>query len=168
MRIGLTGGASSTDRIVKQAQQAEAEGFTSLWFASTVAGDPLAALAVAGRETGSIELGTAVLQTYPCHPLLQANRAAGVAEAMGRPGFTLGLGPSHESLVRDVYGLSYDTPGQNTEEYIRIVTALLRGEEVDFRGEAWSTRSAGRMVDVAHEVHVLLSAMAPRMLRVAG
>src|SRR5690606_10710032 len=94
MRIGLTGGASSTDRIVKQAQKAEAEGFTSLWFASTVAGDPLAALAVAGRETGSIELGTAVLQTYPCHPLLQANRAAAVAEAMGRPGFTLGLGPS--------------------------------------------------------------------------
>jgi len=168
MRIGLTGGASSTDRIVKQAQKAEAEGFTSLWFASTVAGDPLATLAVAGRETGSIELGTAVLQTYPCHPLLQANRAAAVAEAMGRPGFTLGLGPSHERLVRDVYGLSYDTPGQNTEEYIRIVTALLRGEEVDFRGEAWSTRSAGRMVDVAHEVPVLLSAMSPRMLRVAG
>lgn len=168
MRIGLTGTASSTDRIVGQAQKAEAEGFTSLWFAGDVAGDPLAALAVAGRETESIELGTAVLRTYPCHPLLQANRAASVAEAMGRPGFTLGLGPSHESVIRDVYGLSYDTPGRNTEEYIRIVTALLRGEHVDFRGEDWSTRSAGRMVQVAHDVPVLLSAISPRMLRVAG
>ena len=168
MRIGLTGGASSTDGIVRQARKAEADGFTSLWFACTVAGDPLAALAVAGRETASIELGTAVLQTFPCHPLLQANRAAAVAEAMGRPGFTLGLGPSHESVVREVYGLSYDTPGRNTEEYIRIVTALLQGEDVDFRGGDWSVRSEGRMVAVAHEVPVLLSAMSPRMLRVAG
>ncbi|MGW4477832.1 TIGR03564 family F420-dependent LLM class oxidoreductase [Rhodococcus triatomae] len=168
MRIGLTGGASSTDRIVRRAQRAEADGFTSLWYASTVAGDPLAALAVAGRETTSIELGTAVLQTYPCHPLLQANRAAAVAEAMGRPGFTLGLGPSHEALVRDVYGLSYERPGRNTEEYLQIVTALMRGEEVDFRGHDWSTRSAGRMAPIAHPVPVLLSAMSPRLLRVAG
>lgn len=168
MRIGLTGGAGSTEKIVRQARRAEEDGFTSLWYASTVAGDPLAALAVAGRETTSIELGTAVLQTYPCHPLLQANRVAAVAEAMGRPGFTLGLGPSHESLVRDVYGLSYDRPGRNTEEYVRIVTALLDGEEVDFQGEDWSIRSAGRMTPITHRVPVLLSAMSPRLLRVAG
>lgn len=168
MRIGLTGGASSTDKLVSQAQRAEADGFSSLWYASTVAGDPLAALAVAGRATSSIELGTAVLQTYPCHPLLQANRSAAVAEAMGRPGFTLGLGPSHASLVEDVYGMSYERPGRSTEEYVHIVAALLRGEDVDVRGREWSTRSAGRMVGVKHRVPVLLSAMSPRMLRVAG
>ncbi|TCJ35730.1 hypothetical protein E0504_26565 [Parafrankia sp. BMG5.11] len=27
---------------------------------------------------------------------------------MGRPGFMLGLGPSHESLVRGAYGMSCD------------------------------------------------------------
>ncbi|MCK8670119.1 TIGR03564 family F420-dependent LLM class oxidoreductase [Rhodococcus sp. HM1] len=168
MRIGLTGGATSTDKVVRQAQQAEADGFASLWFASGVLGDPLAAMAVAGRATTAIELGTAVLQTYPCHPLLQANRVAATAEAMGRPGLTLGLGPSHESSVRDVYGLSYDRPGTNIEEYVGIVTALLRGDDVDVRGTEWTTRSAGRMTPVAHPVPVLLSAMSPRMLRVAG
>ena len=91
MRIGLTGGGSSVDKIVQQAQQAETDGFTSLWYASSVAGDPLAAMAIAGRATTTIELGTAVLQTYPCHPLLQANRVAAAANAMGRRGFTLGL-----------------------------------------------------------------------------
>lgn len=168
MRIGLTGGASTTDKIVRQAERAEADGFSSLWYASTVAGDPLAALAVAGRATVSIELGTAVLQTYPCHPLLQANRVAAVAEAMGRPGFTLGLGPSHGPLIEDVYGLSYERPGQNTEEYIQVITSLLRGEDVDFQGVEWATKSAGRMVPVKQSVPVLLSAMSPRMLRVAG
>lgn len=168
MRIGLTGGASSTEKIVKQAQRAEADRFSSLWYASSVTGDPLAALAVAGRETTTIELGTAVLQTYPCHPLLQANRVAAVAEAMGRPGITLGLGPSHGSLIEDVYGLSYERPGRNTEEYIQIVTALLRGEDVDVQGQEWTVKSAGRMVSPVHRVPVLLSAMSPRMLRVAG
>ena len=64
MRIGLTGGASSVDKIVQQAQQAESDGFASLWYASSVAGDPLVAMTIAGRATTTIELGTAVLQTY--------------------------------------------------------------------------------------------------------
>lgn len=168
MRIGLTGGASTPDKIVQQARQAEAEGFHSLWYASLVSGDPLVAMALAGRETATIELGTAVLQTYPCHPLLQANRAASVVAAMGRPGFTLGIGPSHETLIRDAYGLSYDHPGRNTEEYLTVLTGLLRGEDVEFTGADWTTRSAGRMAPLAHPVPVLLAALSPRLLRVAG
>lgn len=168
MRIGLTGGAATTDKIIEQARQAEADGFTSLWYASPVAGDPLVAMALAGRETTKIELGTAVLQSYPCHPLLQANRVAAVASAMGRPGLTIGIGPSHESIVRGVLGMSYDHPGRSTEEYIRILTGLVRGETVDFDGSDWSVHSAGRMASLPHPVPVLLSALGPRLLRVAG
>jgi F420-dependent oxidoreductase-like protein len=168
MRIGLTGGAATPDGIVRQAEQAEADGFSALWYASVVSGDPLVAMALAGRATRSIELGTAVLQTYPCHPLLQANRASSVVAAMNRPGLTLGIGPSHEPLIRGAYGLSYDRPGRNTEEYTRILTALLRGETVDVDGEEWTVHSAGRMTAPAHPVPVLVSALSPRLLRVAG
>lgn len=168
MRIGLTGGGATGDKIVAQAQRAEADGFTSLWYASTVAGDPLVAMAFAGRATATIELGTAVLQTYPCHPLLQANRVAAAANAMGRPGLTLGLGPSHGPIVRDVLGLSYDHPARSTREYLHIVTELLAGREVDVDGTDWSTHSAGRMTPPEHRVPVLLSAMSPRMLRIAA
>ena len=77
MRIGLYGGAATPDKIIEQAQQAEADGFSALWYASGVQGDPLVAMALAGRATSTIELGTAVLQTYPCHPLLQAQRRVG-------------------------------------------------------------------------------------------
>ena len=168
MRIGLTGGGATVDKVVHQAKQAEAEGFTSLWYASLVTGDPLVAMAIAGRETSGIELGTAVLQTYPCHPMLQANRAASVADAMGRAGFTLGIGPSHQPLVEDVLGLSYDHPGRSTEEYVQILTAMLRGEDVDFDGADWSAHTAGRAVAPAHPVPVLVSALGPRLLRLAG
>ncbi|MDQ1725831.1 MAG: hypothetical protein QOG52_2859 [Frankiaceae bacterium] len=168
MRIGLTGGGASVDMVVAQAKQAEADGFTSLWYASVVTGDPLVAMAIAGRETSRIELGTAVLQTYPCHPLLQANRVASVVDAMGRAGLTLGIGPSHAPLIRDVYGLSYDHPGRSTEEYLRILTALLRGDTVDFDGDDWTTHANSRAATPAHPVPVLVAALGPRLLRVAG
>lgn len=168
MRIGLTGGAATIERIVEQAQQAEADGFSALWYASGVLGDPLAPMAIAGRATSRIELGTAVLQTFPIHPLMQANRVASTVATMDRAGFTLGLGPSHGPVVRDVYGLDYDRPAANTDEYLRIITALLRGDTVDVDGEHWHTHSAGRMAALAHPVPVLLSALGPRMLRLAG
>lgn len=168
MRIGLTGGGNTVEQIVAQAQQAEADGFTSLWYASVVMGDPLVPMAIAGRETSSIELGTGVLQTYPVHPLLQANRVASAANAMGRPGFTLGIGPSHGEVVEGTYGYSYATPGRNTEEYIAALTGLLRGGTVDLDGTEWTVHSAGRMTPVEQPVPVLLSALGPRLLRVAG
>jgi F420-dependent oxidoreductase-like protein len=168
MRIGLTGGGSTPEKIIDQAQRAEADGFHALWYASLVQGDPLVAMALAGRATSTIELGTAVLQTYPCHPLLQAQRAASVAAAMGRPGFTLGVGPSHAANIDGTYGLSYAHPGRNTEEYVRILTGLLRGEAVDVEGEDWTVRAPQGSVTLAHPVPVLLAALSPRLLRVAG
>ena len=86
---------------------------------------------------------------------------------MGRS-FTLGIGPSHESYITGAYGIPYDHPGRNAEEYVGILTRLLRGDDVDVEGEDWSAHSAGRMASLAHPVPVLLSALAPRLLRVAG
>jgi F420-dependent oxidoreductase-like protein len=167
MRIGLPGGGSTADRIVQQAVQAEADGFSSLWYASAVFGDPLVAMALAGRATSTIELGTSVLQTYTCHPVLQANRAAATAAAMGRPGLTLGLGPSHAPAIEDVYGLSYEGVGGHTEEYLRVVGALLRGEAVQHDGEHFRVH-VPMVAPLPQPVSVMVSALAPRMLRVAG
>jgi len=167
MRIGLNGGASSVEKVVEQAQRAEADGFAALWYPSAVLGDPVTPMAVAGRATSSIELGTAVLQTYTSHPVLQAARTASAAAAMGRPGFTLGIGPSHAPVIEGMYGLSYATPGRHTEEYVRIVAALLRGEAVDVQGEELTLRGLPAP-PVAQPVPVLVAALAPRLLRVAG
>ena len=165
MRIGLNGGAASVDKMVEQAQRAEADGFTSLWYASAIAGDPLVAMALAGRATTSIELGTSVLQTYTCHPVLQANRAVAVASAMGRDGFTLGIGPSHQPVIEGMFGLSYEHPGRHTEEYVEVLTALLAGETVSFDGDDHRVHAA---LGATRPVPVLVAALAPRLLRVAG
>jgi len=167
MRIGLGAGAPTIDRIVEQAIEAEAAGFTSLWMPSNVLGDPLAAIAVAGRATSTIELGTAVLVTYAAHPLLTAARAASTAAAMARPGLVLGMGPSHDMAIEGMYGLSYAHVGQHTEEYTRIVVASLHGEDVHLDGEEFRVHVSSPPA-APFPVPVLLGALAPRMLRVAG
>ena len=167
MKIGLGGGAATIERIIEQAQEAEASGFTTLWYPSVVLGDPLVPIAVAGRATSSIELGTAVLQTYTAHPLLTAARATSVAAAMGRPGFVLGIGPSHDRAVEGVYGLSYAHVGRHTEEYTRVLVAALQGHDVHVDGEDFQVH-AGASRRRRYPVPVLLGALAPRMLRVAG
>jgi len=169
MRIGLPGFGASVDQIVRQAVRAEADGFTSLWYTSAVLGDPLVAIAIAGRATSEIELGTAVLQTYACHPALQASRAAAVAAALGVPGrFTLGVGPSHQPVVEGGLGLSYDKVGRHTDEYVQIVASLLRGESVSFTGEEFRVRAGPLALVDGGKVPVLVAALAPRLLRVAG
>jgi F420-dependent oxidoreductase-like protein len=169
VRIGLTGFGTTVEQIVRQAQRAEADGFTTLWCPSAVTGDPLATLAIAGRATTRIELGTAVLVTYACHPLLQANRVASVAAAIGDPGrFTVGVGPSHQPVVEGVLGLSYATPGRHTDEYVQVLAGLLRGEQVDLDGEELRVHASIAGAGAAGPVPVLVGALAPRLLRVAG
>jgi F420-dependent oxidoreductase-like protein len=167
MRIGINGGGNSADRIVEQAQQAEADGFTSLWYASAVFGDPLTPMALAGKATTKIELGTSVLQTYTCHPVLQANRAAATAATMGRPGLTLGVGPSHAPVIEGMFGLSYDKVGAHTEEYVQVLAPLLRSEGVSVNGEHFKV-NVPTVAKLPQPVSFMISALAPRLLRVAG
>jgi F420-dependent oxidoreductase-like protein len=169
MKIGLPGLGSTPEKIVRQAERAEADGFASLWYASAVGGDPMTAMALAGRATTSIELGTAIMQTYACHPLLQASRAIAAAAAIGSPRrLTLGVGPSHEVVVDGMWGLSYEHPGRHTEEYIEVLAPLLRGERVSFAGEDFRVKAGPIPGAAVAGVQLLLSALGPRLLRVAG
>jgi alkanesulfonate monooxygenase SsuD/methylene tetrahydromethanopterin reductase-like flavin-dependent oxidoreductase (luciferase family) len=139
----MSAGAASPERAIEQAVEAEAAGFKSLWYPGAVAGDPLVQMALAGRATETIELGTSVLVTYTAHPTLQASRIQSVAAAVGRP-VTLGVGPSHRMVIEGI-GLSYDNVGSDTEAYIKALSDQLKGE-----------------------IPVLLAALGPRLLRVAG
>jgi F420-dependent oxidoreductase-like protein len=169
MKIGLPGFGSTPDKIIRQAERAEEDGFSSLWYTTGVGGDPMTAMALAGRATSSIELGTAIMQTYACHPVLQASRAIASGLAIGTPGrFTLGVGPSHEVFVDAMLGLSYEHPGRHTEEYVEVLAPLLRGERVTFVGEDFRVNAGPFAGAVEAGVQLLLSALAPRLLRVAG
>ena len=72
------------DDLVAQAKRAEADGFASGWFANIFGMDAIIAAAVCGRETTRIELGTAVVPTYPRHPVAMAQAALSAAGGRAR------------------------------------------------------------------------------------
>jgi F420-dependent oxidoreductase-like protein len=156
--------------MVDQVKEAEAEGFDAMWFAGGIGGDPLTVIAVAGRATERIELGTSVVPTYPRHPVAMAQEASSVAAAIGAEGagrFTLGIGVSHRPPVEDMLGIPYDRPGTNMREYLSVLRPLLHEGSVSFDGEFYKVRSQ-MAPPTGAPVPVLVAALAPVMLRAAG
>lgn len=164
MKIGLSAGGT-LDRMVAQVQEAEADGFDTVWFAGGVGVDPLTVIAIAGRATERIELGTSIIPTYPRHPVAMAQQAAGVRQAIGDDGrFTLGIGVSHRPAVEDMLGIPYDRPGKNMREYLSVLRPLLHEGKVGFDGEFYKVRAQMQ----PQPLPVLVAALAPVMLQATG
>jgi F420-dependent oxidoreductase-like protein len=81
--------------------------------------------------------------------------------------FILGIGLSHQVVIEGMYGLSFDKPARHMREYLSILLPLLRGENVSFEGETLTFRGNINVAD-ATAPPVLLAALAPRMLDLAG
>ncbi len=173
MRVGVfigeaTGERTTVEQLLANAHDAEMRGFATGWVPHIPWSlDALTALAVVARVTTRLELGTAVVPTFPRHPMSLAQDALSVqAVADGR--LTLGIGPSHPVVIENMYGLSYDRPASHTEEYVRVLQACFAGTgQVDWEGERFSVHA---MLDVpgAREVPILVAALAPKMLELTG
>lgn len=169
MRIGIMAGAgdgSTLDQLVAQAERAEAAGFATFWLANIFSYDAITALAVIGRATRRIELGTAVVPTYPRHPLAIAQQALTANAACGGR-LALGIGLSHKLVIEDMFGLSYAHPARHMAEYLAVLTPLLRGEAVDYKGEEYRVRAALQVPGGA-PTRLLVAALGPAMLRLTG
>jgi len=169
MKLGLFVGALPTGKTVSEQVadivDAERRGFDSYWYAQTGETDVLTTLALAGRETERIELATGVVPTYTRHPNVLAQQAATVnAATNGR--LVLGIGPSHRPVIERL-GLAYDRPALHLREYVQILRALTTEGRVDFQGDYFQM-AAGFNLPGAQPFPILISALAPLMLRVAG
>jgi len=171
MRIGIgigdiAGAPADVDGLVAQAKRAEADGFASGWFANIFGMDAIMAAAICGRETDRLELGTAVVPTYPRHPIAMA-QAALSAQAVARGRFTLGIGLSHQVVIETMLGLSFAKPYSHMREYLAVLAPLIRSGSVQFAGEEFRV-AANLSVSGATPCPILLAALASRMLALAG
>lgn len=171
MRIGLTVGLGARAErtipgLIERAKEAEHRGFDSLWMPAAFGLDPITALVAVGRETSGLEIGTAVVPTFPRHPVVLAQQALTAQSALdGR--FTLGIGLSHQVMMEDALGIAYERPAEHLGEYLAVLAPLLAGAPVSFRGERYRVEAS---VDVegAAPVPLLVAAMGPLVLRLAG
>ena len=173
MRIGVFVGASvadlmTLDGLLARIKQAEDDGFDSFWIPHISARgyDALTALALAGMQTSRIELGVGVVPTYPRHPAALAQQALTTATATnGR--FVLGIGPSHRPGMEEGFGIPYDRPALHTREYLSVMRPLLEEGSVRFQGEFFNVNLELAALE-RPACSILVSALAPQMLRLAG
>jgi F420-dependent oxidoreductase-like protein len=160
--------AQRLPRLLSAAQSAEDHGFASFWFPQ-VPGylDAMSVLALIGQRTKRIELGTAIVPIQTRHPIAMAQQALTTRVACaGR--FTLGIGPSHHWIIEDQLGLSYDRPAHQVRDYLEVLRPALRTTgPVDVENDTYRVHSPLDVTDTGPPP-VLLAALGPAMLRLAG
>jgi len=170
MRIGIFGGDVSSggtiDDVVASASTAADQGFSSYWLPQIFGFDALTALAVIGREVPGINLGTSVVPTYPRHPMMLAQQALTTQAASGGR-LALGIGLSHQIVIEGMYGYSFEKPVRHMREYLEILVPLVQKGSVSFKGETL-TANGGLQIPGADPFPVLLAALGPKMLELAG
>src|ERR1700683_1983019 len=155
------------DETVGQVTSLRDAGIQTAWASQIFGYDALTALAAIGREVSGIDLGTAVVPTYPRHPVMLAGQALTVQAATGGR-LTLGIGLSHQVVIENVFGQPFAKPARHMKEYLSILVPLLEGEQVSFAGETLSASTFGPLQIDAPAPPVLVAALGPNMLRIAG
>lgn len=154
--------------LIADGQTAEKAGFTSFWIPQ-IPGylDALTTIALLGRVTERIEIGSAVVPIQTRHPIPMAQQALTTQLACdGR--FALGVGPSHDWIVDGQLGLPYDRPARLMSHYLQVLNAAFTGPgSVDVDNDTFRVHSP---IDIADPMPmpVLLAALGPVMLRIAG
>lgn len=174
MRIGLMMGPErgryrqKAAQLATDAAAAERDGFSSIWLPQIPGDfDAFVAITLAAQATERIELGTAVIPIQTRHPIAMAQEAMSV-QAVSEGRFTLGIGVSHDWVIDGQLGLAYERPARLMRNYLGVLNPALAGPgPVDVENDQFRVHSPMDVSDWSPNP-VLLAALAPVMLRVAG
>ena len=174
MRLGVMIGAERGDmarkvnKLVDDIEWAEAAGLDTAWMPQVPNDfDCLTMVSLMGAKTARIELGTAVVPLQPQHPIALARQALSVHAATGGR-LALGVGPSHHWIVRDMLGIPYEKPAAYTRDYLEVLNTALSGPgDVDVENESFTVHNP-TVLGADTPMPVLVSALGPVMLQIAG
>jgi len=165
--VGFVVGDGYNERAVvaiKKIVAAEAAGIRQIWMNQGHL-DTLTIFAAATTKTSAVRLGTAIVQTYPRHPLALAQQVLTLNDiAPGR--LRLGIGPSHSSTIESIFGLSQRKPLVHLREYAEVLRAVLWEGKVNHHGEFFNVvvttpRNTARLP-------ILVSALGEKAFELAG
>jgi F420-dependent oxidoreductase-like protein len=153
---------ADTLAVIRRADEA---GVAAAWLTTGGVGpDGLTILAVAATQTTRIKLGTAIVPTFPRHPLAVVQQAV-VLGQLARGRFRLGIGPSHRPSIEGMYGIPFERPLEHLREYTTILRQALQNGTVDFEGRRFRVHAR---VPEPPNLPVLVSALRPASYELAG
>jgi F420-dependent oxidoreductase-like protein len=108
-----------------------------------------------------------VTPTYPRHPGALAQQALTTAAASNNR-FTLGIGLSHQVVIENMFGMSYDKPAKHMREYLNVLMPLLRGETASYQGEQYNVQGLTLDIPGATDLPVVVAALGPAMIKLTA
>ncbi|BBZ41524.1 LLM class F420-dependent oxidoreductase [Mycobacterium conspicuum] len=155
-------------RMLDEVVWAEEAGLDTVWVPQVPSDfDALVAVTMMGARTSRIEFLTAVIPLQIQHPIALARQALSAQAAIGGR-LALGVGPSHHWIVRDMLGLAYERPAAYTRNYLEVLSAAVTGAtSVDVENDEFRVHNPLDLEPVS-PLPVLVSALGPVMLRLAG
>ena len=156
----------SAGQYLELARLAEDRGLTDVLVGEVAGPEVFAMLGMIAASTDRIRLGSGIVGIYPRTAVLTAMGFATLASLA--PGRVLaGVGASSPIVVEGWHGLPFDAPRSRSREFVEVLRSVLAGDRTDADGE--HVRSHGFRAALAPvDVPVMLAAMNPRMLRLAG
>ena len=142
-------------------------GYSDVWSAEVDGADGFTPLIVAALSETRLNVGVAVTPVYTRGPGLLAMSIAAMAEVAGGR-FVMGLGASSQPVVERWNGIPYDRPYARTRDTLRFVKRALDGEKIDEAFETFVVHGFKLARPVIERPPMLLGALRPGMLRLAG
>lgn len=174
MRIGLMVGperaryATKVERMLRDVKWAEDSGFDTVWVPQVPDEfDAMTAVALMAHETNRIEIGTAVVPLQSRHPIALVQQSLS-CQLIAQGRFSLGIGPSHHWIIEEMLGLPYDKPAATVNDYLDVLDAAMAGPgTIAVKNNSFNINNPMYVTDQPH-MPVLIAALGPVMLKIAG
>ena len=165
LKIGIHILAADAPQLVEHIAAAERAGINVAWLTQGgISPDAFTVFGAAAQQTERIAFGTSIVPTYPRHPLAMAQAAMAV-DQLAPARFRLGVGPSHQQIVEQIWGIPFNQPLGHLREYLTILRSLLEQGEVAYDGQHYHAEAR---IPSPTQVQVLASALRPRAFRLCG
>jgi len=160
-------GDAPVARLVEQARFAETCGFDAVWLADErFYREVYGTLARIAAATSRVRLGPCVTDPFARHPALTAMAIATLDEISDSRAL-LGLGAGVSGFAE--LGIQPRRPPRAIRESIALIRALLRGEQVDLKGEVISFRDGHlSFKPIRADIPIHVASNGPLGQRVAG
>lgn len=136
------------NEIFSYAKKCEEAGLDSVWVADHITGgsmgglyEPLSLLAGLAAGTKRVRLGTSILLAALRNPVLLADITGTIQRISGNR-LVLGVGVGWDKDEFENLGVDYDRRGAITDEELKMVGKLWKGEKLTYRGKHFRTRAA--------------------------
>ena len=173
LHLAYWGVGPGADELAPLAQLAEELGYDTLWIGEAYGSDVATCLGWVAAHTERIGLGSAIAQ-MPARPPAAAAMMAASLDTLSKGRMRLGLGPSGPQVSEGWYGQPFNPQLQRTREYVDIVRAALRREQLTYDGEQFKLPTGGQrpiklIIGPCQEhLPVYLPAIGPNSTRLVG